>query len=175
MPELPATLCSQRYPSLNVEHLFPVGPTQSEQTIFEDSIEDWEQWVIDGNKYGGKDDPKRLLGDVRRDGANKFRLQEKYKGLYLVDKDPDEDTVYYTSADNTQVEPAAPALWEHRKIIGLCWQNREGWYVETKLCNDMSGESSNYQINVSLIRMIRESNRNRSVQMRSRTSVDECA
>ena len=153
----------------------PAGPAQSEQTIFEDSIEDWEQWAIDGNKYGGKDDPKRLLGDVRRDGANKFRLQEKYKGLYLVDKDPDEDTVHYTSTDNTQVEPVAPALWEHRKIIGLCWQNREGWYVETKLCNDMSGESSNYQINASLLRMIRESNRNRSVQMRSRTSVDECA
>ena len=155
-----------------VEH---VAPAQNAQRIFEDSIEDWEQWAIDGNKNGGNNEEKRLLGAVRRDNANKFRLQEKYKGLYMVDKDPDEDTVYYTSAENAQVEPASAVLWEHRKIIGLCWQNREDWCVETKLCNDLSGESSNYQINGSLIRMIRESKRNRSVQMRSRISVDECA
>ena len=149
----------------------PAGAAQNAKRIFEDRIEDWEQWAIDGNKNGDENEEKRLLGEVKRDNANKFKLQEKYKGLYIVDKDPGEDTAYYTSAEN--VQPAAAGVWEHRKIIGLCWQNRTGWFVETKLWSDLSGESSNYAINASLIRMIKESNRNRSVQLRSQIAVED--
>ena len=31
---------------------------------------------------------------MRRDNVRKFRLQEKYKGLFMVDKDPGEETTY---------------------------------------------------------------------------------
>ena len=147
----------------------PVDPLVGDapaRRVFEDTIEDWEQWAIDGNKHGAHGEPRRSLSEVRRDNARKFQLQEKYKGLFMVDKDPLGDTEYYTEGAN--VDPAAVGDWEHRKIIGLCWQSRQGWYAETKLCHDLSGESTNYQINMTLIRMIRESNRNRTVQMRSR-------
>ena len=37
---------------------------------------------------------------------------------------------------------------------------------ETKLCNDLTGESTNYLINESMIHMIKESPRNRNVRFR---------
>ena len=58
-----------------------------ERRIFEDRIEDWEMNAVDGTGPG-----ERIpLGRVRRDAAAKFRLQEKYKGIFLLDKDPDGD------------------------------------------------------------------------------------
>jgi hypothetical protein len=64
--------------------------------------------------------------------------------------------------------PAAAAEWEHRKIFGLIWENRRGWRVETKTCDDLAGPSANYIINQTLITMITESNRNRLVDFQSR-------
>ena len=58
--------------------------------IFEDSFEDWEQNAIDGRGVG----PHIMLSVVRRDKQSCFRLQEKYKGLFFVDKDPDGDNDY---------------------------------------------------------------------------------
>ena len=40
----------------------PEAPDETEQRIFEDRIEDWEQWAIDGNKNG--EGETRLLSDV---------------------------------------------------------------------------------------------------------------
>ena len=59
--------------------------------MFEDTFEDWEQNTIDGTGPG----PRIRLSLVQSDKASKFRLQEKYKGLYFVDKDPDGDNNYY--------------------------------------------------------------------------------
>ena len=53
--------------------------------VFEDTIEDWELNAIDGKGPG----PAIPLAQVRRNHASKFRLSEKYKALYFVDKDPD--------------------------------------------------------------------------------------
>ena len=56
---------------------------------------------------------------------------------------------------------------ENRRIMGLIWENRRGWRVETKVCGDLDGPSANYLINPTLIRMIKESTRNRSVRFTS--------
>ena len=55
-----------------------------EKRIFEDRIENWEMNAVDGSGPG----VSIPLGQVRRDNAAKFRLQEKYKGVYFLDKDP---------------------------------------------------------------------------------------
>ena len=65
----------------------PVEPDEGPQLprrIFEDRVELWEANAIDGRGVG----PVIPLGQVRRNTAAKFRLSEKYKGLYFVDKDP---------------------------------------------------------------------------------------
>jgi len=129
--------------------------------IFEDTFENWEQNAIDGTGPG----PRIRLGDVKRDKGARFRLQEKYKGLFFVDKDPDGDSRYYD--DENPGDPLPSVDWEHRKIMGLVWENHRGWRMETKLCNDSNGPSTNYLVNSSLIRMIKESNRNRSIKFRS--------
>ena len=54
------------------------------QRIFEDRIEDWELNAIDGRGPGAV----IPLGQVRRNTGLKFRLNEKYKGLFFLDKDP---------------------------------------------------------------------------------------
>ena len=131
----------------------------SEMRIFEDRFEDWEQNAIDGTGSG----PRVALGVVKRDRAQCFRLQEKYKGLCFVDKDPDGDNLYYEGNG----DPLPRAEWEHRKIIGLIWQNHRGWRLETKLCSDTTGPSTNYVINENTIRMIKESPRNTSIRYRS--------
>ena len=51
--------------------------------------------------------------------------------------------------------------------MGLAWENRSGWRLETKLCNDLTGVSANYVVNAVLIRMIKESGRNRLLRFRS--------
>ena len=132
--------------------------------IFEDGFENWEQNAIDGSGAG----PRIPLGQVRRDHAAKFRLNEKYKGLSFLDKDPDGDSGYYNDIDNNPDNAAPRDEWEHRKIIGLIWENHRGWRLETKLCSDLTGESANYLMNDHMIRMIQESPRNRTIQFRSR-------
>ena len=126
--------------------------------IFEDKFEAWEQNAIDGTGPG----PRILLGVVKRDNASRFRLQEKYKGLFFVDKDADGDNQYYEAHG----DPLPSSDWEHR-IVGIVWQNHKGLSVETKECKDPNGPSTNYLINKTLIRMIQESNRNRSIKLRS--------
>ena len=129
--------------------------------VFEDEFENWEQNAIDGTGTG----PRIPLGQVRRDHACKFRLNEKYKSLYFVDKDPDGETGYYNDPDNNDAVPRDQ--WEHRKIMGLIWENHRGWRLETKLCDNLTGESANYLINESMICMIKESPRNRNLRFRS--------
>ena len=86
--------------------------------------------------------------------------------MYFVDKDPDGEHGYY--ADGGTDDDAAPReQWEHRKIMGLVWENFRGYRLETKLCDDLTGASTNYLINEVMIRMIRESDRNTSVLMGS--------
>ena len=85
--------------------------------------------------------------------------------MYFVDKEPDGTSGYYEDGGG---DAAPEAEWEHRKIFGLIWENRRGWRLETKLCDDLTGPSANYIINPTLIRMITESNRNRMVDFRSR-------
>ena len=129
--------------------------------IFEDRFEDWEQNAIDGTGQ----EPRIKLGDVRRNKSARFRLQEKYKNLFFADKDADGDNHYYE--DDGGDGPLPPAKWEHRKILGLAWENNSGWRLETKLCDDLSGPSVNYIANDVLIRMIRDSIRNRNIRFRS--------
>ena len=128
--------------------------------IFEDSFEEWEQNAIDGRGVG----PRIMLSVVWRDKQSCFRLQEKYKGLFFVDKDPDGDNDYYVD-DGAEARPSNE--WEHRKIVGLIWANHSGWRVETKLASDLTGPSTNYLINEALIQMISESRRNRNIILRS--------
>lgn len=132
-----------------------------ETRIFEDQVEAWEQNAIDGTGDGAR----IPLSRVRRDHAAKFRLNEKYKALHFVDKDPDGETGYYNGPENDNAAPRDE--WEHRKIIGMIWENHRGWRLETKLCNNLTGESTNYLINESMIRMIKESPRNRNIRFRS--------
>ena len=140
----------------------PVEPNAGREKaarILEDRIEDWELNAVDGSGPGAR----IALGQVKRDAAAKFRLQEKYKGLFFVDKDPDGETGYY---DNNG-PPLDENLWENRKIMGLVWENHRGFRLETKLCSDLTGPSANYLVNVSMIQMIKESRRNRSIRYRS--------
>ena len=51
--------------------------------------------------------------------------------------------------------------------MGLAWENRFGWRLETKLDNDLTGVSANYVVIALMIRMIKESPRNRLVRFRS--------
>ena len=133
---------------------------QRERRIFEDHIEDWELNAADGSGPG----VRIPLSVVKRNAGAKFRLQEKYKGLFFVDKDPDGDTGYYTNAGG---DPLPKEDWEDRKIMGLIWENHRGWRLESKLCNDLTGQSANYIVNDSMIQMIKESSRNRLVRFRS--------
>ena len=75
---------------------------------------------------------------------------------------------YYNDATSTNADAAPKDEWEHRKIMGLVWENHRGWRLSTKLCTNLTGESANYLINNSMIRMIQESPRNRTVRFRSR-------
>ena len=129
--------------------------------IFEDRFEEWEQDAIDGTGS----DPRIRLGVVKKDKTGKFRLQEKYQNLFFVDKDVDGDNDYYFPGGGDG--PLPPDMWEHRKIMGLAWENNRGRRVETKLCGDMAGASTNYVINEVLIRMIKDSTRNTDIKFRS--------
>ena len=62
---------------------------------------------------------------------------------------------------------AAADEWENRKIIGIVWEQYRGWRLETKQCNDLTGPSANYIVNECMIRMIKESSRNRNIRFRS--------
>ena len=108
----------------------PDQVAQDRVRVFEDSFEDWEQNAIDGTGEGPR---IRLSVVVKADKPSKFKLQEKYKGLYFVDKDPDGDNNYYDGAG----DPVPNDECENRKIMGLIWENHRGWRVETKLCDDM--------------------------------------
>ena len=66
-------------------------------------------------------------------------------------------------------DPKPRDEWEHRKIIGLVWQQRRGWRAETKLCDDLTGPSENYVFEPDLIKMIKESPRNAGIRFRSET------
>ena len=160
---------------------------QRQRRICEYTIEEWELKAIDGKGPS----PAIPLGQVRRNNTAKFRLQEKYKGLYFIDKDPDgRRYVSWTTYahipcincnpalhhykgvhgyyDDDTEDNAAPAdQWENRKILGLAWQNFSGFRLETKLCDDLTGATTNYLINASMIRMIKESKLNRKIQLRS--------
>lgn len=71
----------------------PDQAPQLPQRIFEDRVELWELNAIDGKGTG----PVIPLGQVRRNAAAKFRLSEKYKGLYFLDKDPNGIRAYVRS------------------------------------------------------------------------------
>ena len=138
----------------------PDSGTEKELRIFEDTFEAWEQPAINGQGVN----PAIRLGEVRRSPV-RFRLQEKYKGVFLLDKDPSDDYNYYSDA---AAEPAPQRDWENRKIVNLVWENRRGWRAETKLCSALTGPSENYIIDAVLIRMIKDSRRNiRTVRFRS--------
>ena len=130
-----------------------------EVRIFKDRFEEWEQQAIDGTGSGAR----IRLSVVKKDNAARFRLQEKYKGLFFVDKDPDGDNGYYEDRGG----PVDSSAWEHRKILGLIWESHRGWRVETKVCGDETGPSTNYLINSTLIRMIKESDSNTSIKYAS--------
>jgi hypothetical protein len=142
----------------------PVEPADDEsciRRIFEDHVEGWERNAVDGQGTG----PRIPMGVVKTNKAAKFRLQEKYKGMYFVDKDTNGDAEYYEAiaAGEAQVDPLPAAQWEHRKIIGLIWENRNGWRLETKLCHSLAGASEHYIPNAAMIIMIKESERNEGV------------
>ena len=138
----------------------PDSGTEKELRIFEDTFEAWEQPAINGQGVN----PAIRLGEVRRSPV-RFRLQEKYKGVFLLDKDPSDDYNYYSDA---AAEPAPQRDWENRKIVNLVWENRRGWRAETKLCSALTDPSENYIIDAVLIRMIKDSRRNiRTVRFRS--------
>ena len=140
-----------------------VDPDSGEENgprIFEDSFERWEQPAIDGRGVV----PRIRLADVKANKPAVFRLQEKYKGMFLVDKDPSDECGFYDGDGN---DPAPRDQWEHRKIWGVEWTSRKGWFAATKICNAPSGPSENYVIDAVLIRMIKDSPRNRRVRFRS--------
>ena len=143
------------------EEAQPAAAAESPRRIFKDRFEDWEQDAIDGSASN----PRLSLGNVKRNKRAMFRLQEKYKDMFFVDKDAEGDNDYYEPGGGDG--PLAEDKWEHRKILGLIWQNNHGWRVETKICDNMSGPSNNYLINDVLVRMIKESTRNITVTFRS--------
>ena len=75
-----------------------------ERRIFEDRIEDWEMNAVDGSGPGAQ----IPLGQVRRDAAAKFRLQDKYKGVFFLDKDPDGDNVIMYACMHVCMHPLHP-------------------------------------------------------------------
>ena len=143
----------------------PTADADRALRVFEDRIEDWEMNAVDGSGPGDE----IPLGDVKSNKSAKFQLQEKYKGLFFVDKDPNGDTTYYDPkiSPDDRGSPPQRSVWEDRKIIGLIWENRHGWRLESKLCSDLSGDSDHYLVDPSMIQMIKESTRNRKLVFRS--------
>ena len=82
----------------------PDSGEDKELRIFEDRFEAWEQPAIDGRGV----QPTIKLGDVRANKQAIFRLQEKYKGLFFLDKDPCDDNGYYTRDG----DPLPSLQWE---------------------------------------------------------------
>ena len=68
----------------------PDSDVEGEVREFNDTFEDWEQNAVDGKGQA----PPIPLGQVRRNRQAQFRLQEKYKGLFLLDKDPQDENGY---------------------------------------------------------------------------------
>ena len=141
-----------------------VDPDSGEENasrIFEDRFEAWEQPAIDGRGVN----TRIRLSEVKANKAARFRLQEKYKGMFLLDKDPSDESGFYDAdGDN---DPMPRDQWEHRKIWGVEWTSRKGWFAVTKICNAPDGSSENYVIDETLIRMIKNSPHNRLVRFRS--------
>ncbi len=64
----------------------------------------------------------------------RFKLHDKYKGMCLLDKNPEGEEGDPDLSDSN--------LWEDRIITGLVWQRREGWRVETKLRGEPAQQST---------------------------------
>ena len=147
-----------------------VEPTEDDDQLgdvrlFDDRLEDWEKNAVDGTGPG----PAIPLGVVKKNRAAKFRLQEKYQGLFFTDKDPDGAAGYYETSGANQSPPQPEDKWEHHKIIGLIWENHRGFRLETKLCSSLTGTSSTYFVDPFMIRMIKECTLNSSLRFRSET------
>ena len=139
---------------------------------FLDSIEPWEEKAATGRELtpqvnaAGVEELvlKKVLAltAVKKDNVSFFKLRQKYKGMRLVDKNPDGDA----GDDDLEDEDE----WEHRAIIGIMWKKRKGWCVETRLIGGRE-QSEPYYINSALHDMIRASPHN----MRQMQSVVDAA
>ena len=78
--------------------------------VFEDRIEDLEMNAVNGS---GPCD-QIPLGDVKSNKSTKFQLQEKYKALFFVDKDPNGDTTYY----DPKINPDKTSTTQCRNLYG---------------------------------------------------------
>ena len=111
--------------------------------------------------------PVILLSVVKTNHTVKFRLQKKHQGLFFTDKDPDGVANYYETSGVNQAPPVAEDKWEHRKIIGLIWENHHGFRLETKLCSNLTDTSSTYFVDPFMIHMIKECELNHLLRFRS--------
>ena len=122
----------------------------NEVIVFQDSIEPGEQNKINGREPG---QPRRGLVAVKADNAGKSWLFQKYCEMCFVDKNPDGD------AEDEPLEDES--LWEHRVIRNIVWSRNRGWVVDIALYGEPETQSfETYEINISLIEMIRASPHN---------------
>ena len=122
----------------------------NEVVIFQDRIEPGEQNKINGREPG---QARRGLVAVKADNAGKSWLFQKYYEMCFVDKNPDGD------AEDEPLDDED--LWEHRVVRNIVWSRQRGWVIDSALYGEPDEQSlETYQINSSLIEMIRVSPHN---------------
>ena len=122
----------------------------NEVVVFEDRIEPGEQNNINGREPG---QPRRGLVAVKHDNAGKSWLFQKYYEMCFVDKNPDGDAEDEPLEDESQ--------WEHRVVRNIVWSRNRGWVIDSALYGEPETQSfETYEINVSLIEMMRASPHN---------------
>ena len=133
------------------------------QKKFMDVIETGEQGKINGREPGR---PAVGLTELKKDNAAKSWLFEKYYDMCFVDKNPEGDELAPPLADKSK--------WEHRIIKDVVWWRSYGYTVETHLQGGVANQSvKKYQINRSLLRMIRESPNNKCAMFTKEGSNDD--
>ena len=82
----------------------------------------------------------------------KAALENKYPGMYLLEKNPEGVDGDEDLADESE--------WKDRVVLGISWVRRTGWGVNTKISNNRAGVSETYEINATLHALIRASDKN---------------
>ena len=136
---------------------------EAEEVMFKDYIEPWEQKAINGRGAG-----RRInMAEVKANKAMETKLSLKYRGLCLLDKNPEGKYGDDPLSDENE--------WEDRRVVGIVWvpDRKTGFAVATKPLNE-DGLEVTYQIGEALFVMARNSKHN-EIRMHSVVQAERAA